>query len=216
MLQRLRQRRLLDIPAGPGPERSARCGDDDAHQFLPVTGAKRLKQRVVLGIGGQDAGASGHGTLHEEIARTNQAFLVGERNRRTAIHRGECRLQSGRAADRGHDPIGRTGRRLDDRTLARPAFGAGAGQRVLQIAEQAWVGDGGKARVELLRKLRQIPDIAVGGQRLDPISIGSGSQQIHRAVADRPGGSQDGHGPDGGCRGFVVTQGNGAHRLTKP
>jgi hypothetical protein len=126
------------------------------------------------------------------------------------------RLPEPRAADRGHDPIGRTGRRLDDRTLARPAFGAGAGQRVLQIAEQAWVGDGGKARVELLRKLRQIPDIAVGGQRLDPIAIGSGSQQIHRAVADRPGGSQDGHGPDGGCRGFVVTQGNGAHRLTKP
>src|SRR5882762_10342261 len=49
------------------------------------------------------------------------------------------------------------------------------------------------------------------GQRLDLIAVARGPQQIHGAVADRAGGTQDGHGAYGRCRGLVVTQRNCAH-----
>ena len=89
---------------------------------------KRLKQRVVLGIGRQDAGARLRSALHEEIAGADQAFLVGKRDRRAAIDGRQRRLQPGRAADRGHHPVGRPRRRLDDRAFARAAFGAACRQ----------------------------------------------------------------------------------------
>ena len=120
---------------GPGAERPARGGDDHAHQFLAVAGGKRLKQRVVFGIGRQDAGAGFRRALHEEIAGADQAFLVGERHRRAAVDRGQRGLQSGRTADRRHHPVGGTRRGLDDGAFAGAAFDAGAGQRVLQFAK---------------------------------------------------------------------------------
>ena len=80
----------------PGAERSARRGDDDANQFLAIAGAERLEQRVVLGIGRQDAGAGLGRALHEEIAGTDQAFLVGERDGGAAIDGRERRLQTRR------------------------------------------------------------------------------------------------------------------------
>ena len=133
--KRLRQGRLLDIGGGPGPERSAGCGDDDANQFLPIARTQRLEQRVMFGIRRQDAGPGLRRALHEEIAGANKAFLVGKRDRRAAIHRRERGFQSGRAADGGHDPIRRTRGGLDDRAFARAAFGARAGQRVFQLSE---------------------------------------------------------------------------------
>ena len=126
---------------GPGAERSARGGDDHAHQFLAVAGGKRLKQCVVFGIRRQDAGAGFRRALHEEIAGTNQAFLVGERNRRAAVDCGQCRLQSGRTAHGRHHPVGGTCRGLDDGAFAGAAFDARAGQGVLQFAEPRRVGD---------------------------------------------------------------------------
>ena len=65
---------------GPGPERTAGRGDDDANQFLAVARAQRLEQRVVFGIRRQDAGPGLRRALHEEIAGANQTFLVGERD----------------------------------------------------------------------------------------------------------------------------------------
>ena len=76
---------------GPGAERPAGGGDDHAHQFLAVAGGERLKQCVVFGIRRQDAGAGFRRALHEEIAGANQAFLVGERDRRAAVDRGQAR-----------------------------------------------------------------------------------------------------------------------------
>ena len=133
MFQRLCQRRLFDVGRGPGAERSAGSGDDDADQLLAVSRAQRLKQRIVFAIGGQDAGAGFRRALHEEIAGANQAFLVGKRNRRATIHRRERGLQAGRAADGRHHPIRRPCRRLDHRTFAGAAFGAGTGQRLFQL-----------------------------------------------------------------------------------
>ena len=57
MLQRLRQRRLLDVGGV-----QVRNGPPDAvmmtrGQFVAVAGRQRLEQRVVFGIDRQDAGA---------------------------------------------------------------------------------------------------------------------------------------------------------------
>ncbi len=79
-----------------------------------VAGAQCLEQRVVLGIGRQDAGPGLGGTLHEKITGANQAFLVGQRHAGAAIDRRERGLQPGRAADGGHHPVRRTGRGLDN------------------------------------------------------------------------------------------------------
>ena len=216
MFQGLRQRRLFDIGAGPGPERSAGCGDDDANQFLAIAGTERLKQRIMFGIGGQDAGAGLGRALHEKITGANQAFLVRQRDGGAAIDRGQSRFQPGGAADGGHDPIRRPGGRFDDRALACPALGSGPGQGVLQIFQQIGVGNGGEAGVEFLRQLGQCGDVGIGGQRLDLIALRRPPQQVHRAVADRAGGTEDGHGSHGRYRGFVVTQRNCAHIFTKP
>ena len=88
MFQRLRQRRLLDIGAGPGPERPTRGGDDDTNQLFPIAGTQRLKQRVMLGIRRQNSGPCFRSSLHEEVAGAHQALLVGQRHCRAAIDRG--------------------------------------------------------------------------------------------------------------------------------
>src|SRR6266853_1727829 len=48
-----------------------------------------------------------------------------------------------------------------------------------------WIGDRGKPYAEFLRQFCQPLHIGMGGQGLDPIAVTRGSQQIHRAVADR-------------------------------
>jgi len=126
------------------------------------------------------------------------------------------RLQSGGAAHRGHDPIGRPACGFDNGAFAGPAFGPGARQRVLQILQEIWVGDGRKAGIELLRQLCQRRDVGVGGQGLDLIAIGGRPQQIHRAVADRAGGTQHGDASGGRRHRFAATQRNCAHIFTKP
>ena len=146
MLQRLRQRCLFDIGTGPGPERSAGCGNDDADQFLPIAGPERLKQRVMLEIRWQDAGPGLCGALHEEITRTDEAFLVGERHRGAAVNRRKRGLQAGGAAHRGHHPIRRTRRSFDHRTFARAAFDARTRQGVLQFGQASGIGDRRVAR----------------------------------------------------------------------
>ena len=201
---------------GPGAERPARGGDDHAHQFLAVAGGERLKQCVVFGIRRQDAGAGFRRALHEEIAGTNQAFLVGERNRRAAVDRGQCRLQSGRTAHRRHHPVGGTRGGLDDGAFAGAAFDARAGQGVLQFAKPRRVGDRSESRAEFLGEFGQRFDIGIRGQRLDRIAVARAAQQIHGAVADRTGGAQHRHGAHVRYRGLVVTQWNCAHNFTKP
>ena len=144
----------------------------------------------MFGIRRQDAGAGFRRALHEEIAGTNQAFLVGERNRRAAVDCGQCRLQSGRTAHGRHHPVGGTCRGLDDGAFAGAAFDARAGQGVLQFAKPRRVGDCSESCAEFLGEFGQRFDIGIRGQRLDRIAVARAAQQIHGAVADRTGGAQ--------------------------
>ena len=216
MFQRLRQRGPLDVGALPCPERPARGGDDDSNKLFAIAGAERLKQRVMFGIRRQNAGSRLGRALHEEVARAHQAFLVRKRDRGASIDRSEGGLQSRGTANGGHHPIRRTRRGLDDCTFARAAFDAGAGKGILQFAKAFGVGYRGKARAEFLCELGQRLNVGMRGERLDPVAVAGRPQQIHRAVADRPGGAQHGHDTDGGCRGLRFTQRNSAHTLTKP
>ena len=77
MLQRLLDRRILDLGGGPGAERSAGRGEDDPDQFLAAAGAHRLKQRVVLGIHRQHAGAGLRGArMNTSPAQTRHSLLA--------------------------------------------------------------------------------------------------------------------------------------------
>ena len=216
MFQRLRQRRLLDVGGGPGAERPAGRRDDHALKFLAIARGERLKQRVVLGIGGQDAGPRLGGALHEEIAGANQTLLVGERDGRAAIDRGERGLQPRRTADRRHHPVGGTRGGLDDGAFAGAAFDAGAGKCGPQFAEARGIGDRGKSRAELLCEVGQCCDVGIRRQRLDLVAVARAAQQIHRAVTDRSGGAEHRNGAHVGKGGLVVTQWNCAHSFTKP
>ncbi len=153
VFQGLRKRRLLDIGNGPGPERPARGGDDDAKQLFPIAGTQRLKQCVMLGIRGQDAGAGRGGALHEEITCANKAFLVRKRNRRAPIHGRERGLQSGSTADGGHDPVRRAGCGFNDGAFTGAAFGAGAGQGLFQLGKAVGIGDRHESRAKFPRQL---------------------------------------------------------------
>ena len=113
MLERLLHRHFAQLLQRPGAERPAGGGQDDATHFFAPARHQRLEDRVVLGIDRQDCRAGGGRAAHEQGAGTDQAFLVGERDRRAAFGRSECRLQARGAGDRRHDPIGRPLRRLD-------------------------------------------------------------------------------------------------------
>src|ERR1700756_2935016 len=73
MLQGLRQCRLLDIGRGPGAERPARGGDDDADQLIAIARSQGLEQGIVLGIRGQNAGAGFSPAAPETAAITQSA-----------------------------------------------------------------------------------------------------------------------------------------------
>jgi len=151
----------------------------------------------MFGIGRQDAGPGLRGTLHEEIAGADQAFLVGQGDGRAPIDGGERGFQSGGAADRGHHPLRRPRRSLDHGALPGPACDRGAGQRLFQLGKPCGIGDRRKFCAELLRKLGQALHIGIRRERFDPIAVGRGTQQIHRTVADRAGGTENRHAAHG-------------------
>ena len=61
-----------------------------------AAGRERLEDRVVLGIDRQHRGAGSRRAPHEQRAGADQAFLVGERDGRAALERGQRRLQARR------------------------------------------------------------------------------------------------------------------------
>ena len=187
MLERLLERGGPHRLARPGAERTAGRGDHDAADVLARPRGQRLEDRVVLGIDRQHVRAMGGSGAHEHAAGANQTFLVGERDGRAALDRGERGLQSDRAADRRHHPIRRPLRRLDHGGLAARSLDAGAGQRVLELAIGRRIGHDRKARVQLARDLRQIRGILVGGHRLDAIFAVAALEQIDGAHSDRAG-----------------------------
>ena len=101
-------------------KRSARGGEEQPLDAVAALAAQGLEDRVVLRIDRQQHGAARPYFIEQERARADQRFLGGQRDHDAASHRGEGRLQPGRADDRRHDPVGRPLGRLDQ---ARRAAG---------------------------------------------------------------------------------------------
>ena len=148
---------------------------------------------------------------HEEVAGADEALLVRKRNRCPAINGCKRGLQSGRATHRGHQPVGRARSSLDDRAFADAALDTTAGERILQLAKARGIGDRHKPRVEFPRQFGKALDVGIRRKRFDTVAAGRAAQQIHRTVADRPGRSQNRHGPDSGLNRLVIFQRNGTH-----
>ncbi len=157
------------------------------------------------------------GPAHEQRAGTDEAFLVGERNRSAPLDRGERRLEPGCPGDCRHDPIGGAPSRLDHGRRACRRFDPAPGKILLEVRIGAIVRHRREACIELARDPRQRPSIAVGADRLDPVARGVALEQIDGARADGSGGPQDRHAAGSGHghgRGSG-TQDRLDHRLTK-
>ena len=126
----------------------------DAADVLAAAGAKRLEDRVVLGIDRQHGGARSGRPPHEQRAGADETFLVGESDRSAALGRGKRRLEAGRAGDCRHDPVGRALRGLDHCVGPARRLDARAGKLGFQIAIGVGIGHGGKPRAEFARQLR--------------------------------------------------------------
>ncbi len=199
MTQCLFRRRCLDRLQRPGAEWPARRGQDDTFDVLARARAERLEYGVVLGIDWQHGGAGNRRAPHEQGARTNQTFLVGERNGRAAFDGRERRFQSDCAADRPHQPIGGPLRSFKQGALAGRRFDPTAGQGVLQIAVCRWIGNHRKPGADLAGDFRQRRRIAPRADGLDAITFRLALDQIDRVVADRSRRAEDGDAAHG-CR----------------
>ena len=138
----------------------------------------------------QDLGTGRCRLPHEQRAGADEAFLVGKRNGRAAFGGGQRRLETCRACDRGHDPIGRPRRRLDDGVGTGACFDTGAGKFGLQFAIGVRIGHDSKARAKLAREPRQCGGIAMGRHRFDAVAGRVLPQQVDRARPDRAGGAE--------------------------
>ncbi len=199
----------------PGAERPARRGQNDALDIIAVAAAERLKQRVVLAVDRQDRRAGRRGAAHEEAAGANQTFLVGKRDRCAALDRGKRRLETGRSADRGHQPVDRTRRRFLQSIRAGRRFDSRSGKRRLELGICRGLGHDRDARLKFARKLRKARHVAPGTQRLDREAVAIGTKQINRARADRAGRAKDGDAALFRCS-FWLAGETKAHRLTIP
>ena len=85
-----------------------------------------------------------------------------------------------RAADRRHDPVGRTLRGFEQSVLAGRGLDAAAGQCIFEIAVGGGIGDHGKLRAELARDVCERRRVAPRGDGLDPKR--SGSRLIRSSV----------------------------------
>src|SRR3954467_13710932 len=79
---------------------SSRLPDDSAWNRALCSESAGREAGAGRGGRGQEAGAGLGGALHEEIAGTNETFLVGEGHGRTAVDGGQRRLQAGSTGHR--------------------------------------------------------------------------------------------------------------------
>jgi hypothetical protein len=125
----------------PFPKRSAgRCQYDALDGFAAVL-LQDLKDRVVLGIDRKQGRTTAGHLGHHEFAGADQGLLVGQGDHGAASDRRQGRRQTGRADDRGHDPVGRALGRFDQGLRACRYFDPGAGEGRLEIAVTALVAD---------------------------------------------------------------------------
>ena len=138
MGERLADRRRADSLGAPFAKRAAGGGEGHLDDLRRVATAHRLKNRIVFGIHRQDARAGAARRRHDGVARADQRFLVGQRDRSSRGDRLVGRGEAGRADNRGDDHLGLTHRRLDDGLGAGCDFNALPRDFVLQFGVARW------------------------------------------------------------------------------
>ncbi|MNM84848.1 hypothetical protein D3C81_969500 [compost metagenome] len=181
------------------PERAARCGQQHlghARAVARVAGRQALEDRVVLTVDGQQRGAVLAHRVHEDGARHDQRFLVGQQHALARPSGGERRTEPGRADDGGHHGIGAVvGGDGFQRGFAIADFGlhAAAAQQRLELACRVRGAHHGVRRAELHAGRRQLIHLAVGAQRMHAVAVRMPTHYVECAFADGARGAQDGN-----------------------
>ena len=184
MTQRLFGRRRLDGFLGPGSKWATGCSEDRSPYVSAIARRKRLENRIVLGIDRENRRARACRASHEKPARANEAFLVGEGDRRATFDGGKRRFQSNRTADRRHHPVSRALRRLHQCIFSGRGFYARAGKRLLQLGVCGVIGNDRMSRADFTGNLSEGCCVATRTDRLDAISMRSTLDQVKRAGAN--------------------------------
>ncbi len=107
---------------------------------------------------------------HHQRAGADQRFLVGEADQGAAADGGQRRLEPGGADDRRHDPVRPDALRgFDDGGTAGGRRRCRCRRGRPSACRNVLVADRDEARLQPQRLLDQQIDIAMGGQRLDPV-----------------------------------------------
>ena len=121
------------------------------------------------------------------MARTDQAFLVGERDGAALGQRRICRLDAGSAGNRADHEIGWTQRGLDHRLGAGGRLDAAAGKRGFQITVEFFIADRGKSCADADGEFGERRHVASAGDCLDAEGLRRLFDDIDRRAADRTG-----------------------------
>jgi hypothetical protein len=187
------ERGVTERPTGGGQQQLAHAAAVEAAR---EASGQALEDGVVLRIDRQQLGTTGRDGIHEQPPGHHQRLLVGEQDAPTGTRRGQRRQQARRADDgRDHDlgpvdcrggnqaihageDLGRTLR--GDQLTGQLGRGAGVGHR-----RHAWP--------QANAQRGHAGHVAVGGQRLDLVTLGVALQHIERAGADRAGRTEQCH-----------------------
>jgi len=129
--------------------------------------AQHLERAVMLGIDRQQTRPCTLGGGLHNLAGADQAFLVGQRNRRAAIDRGKGRPNRRRTDDSGHDPVSVALRGFLKPRFSRASLHARAGQCVPQLTQLGWIGERHKTGLQRPRQFGEPGDIAARRERFD-------------------------------------------------
>ena len=141
------------------------------------------------------------GAAHEQRAGADEAFLVGERERRAAFDRRERRLKPRRAGDRADHPFGRTARRLGDRVGPGRGLDAGPRQFRLQFADRRRDPRPPRSARRVRAPAWRAPTPFLCAVSASTVNLpGLALEQIDRARPDRAGRAENRHRAHGGGR----------------
>ena len=177
MRERLGRCDAAELGARPSAERAARGGEDDSGDRVGAAAGEALVKSRMLAVDGEQEASAPLPGRDRELARSDEALLVRERERDAVLERPQRRPDAGEPDDGVEDDVGRAA--LEQRHRVAPHLD------VLHAVLRGDRVEGGRAGLEGAE-----PQVVVSGDDLD------------RLPADRAGGSQErdaSHGAKDAC-----------------
>ncbi len=186
-------------PVGVAAQRPARGGEGQARDLRGRTPAQTLERGTVLAVHRHQLARAraGERTPHQRAAH-DQRLLVGEREPRAALERGERGLEAGGADHAvehdlgsafGGEPGGRAG------PDPHPRAGGGGFEARARLGRIRGALERERRGLEPRRLLAQRLETAPGRQGGDAQARGLGGRHLERLNADRAGRAQHREGP---------------------